>query len=118
MSSKPVTFMSASPPALTAFAPGRADTKVSATLHFPAKTDGPVAAALICDALPRSCPNEAARTAHLLARHGMAALVVDSFAARGFGLSMHPIRLLRVTEAMMLADAFAALTWLGARPDI
>lgn len=49
---------------------------------------------------------------------GIAALVVDAFAARrerGMGFTD---RLLNITETMMMADAYAGLHWLAARPEI
>lgn len=53
-----------------------------------------------------------------LAEHGYAVLVLDSLAGRGLGGVAQPMRLLGVTEAMMLADAFAALAALRQRADI
>ena len=53
-----------------------------------------------------------------LAQLGVAALVVDSVAARrdrGTGLIE---RVLNITETMMLADAYSALGFLAARPEI
>lgn len=50
---------------------------------------------------------------------GVAALVIDVFAARrDLGVGFID-RLLNITESMMLADAYAGLAWLGARhPEI
>lgn len=53
-----------------------------------------------------------------LAAMGIAVLVVDSFAARrdlGTGFTE---RLLNITESMVLADAYAGLAYLAARPEI
>ena len=53
-----------------------------------------------------------------LARMGVAALVVDSFGSRrerGVGFID---RLLNITETMILADAYSALGFLAARPEI
>jgi dienelactone hydrolase len=49
---------------------------------------------------------------------GVAALVVDAFAARRDRASSFTERLINITESMLLADAYAALDWLGERPDI
>jgi len=52
-----------------------------------------------------------------LAAKGIAALVVDVFGSRGRHGGFVE-RLLNITEAMYLADAYAALRWLDARPEI
>lgn len=49
---------------------------------------------------------------------GVAALVVDAFAARRERGMSFTDRLINITEAMMMADAYAALRWLAARPEI
>lgn len=56
------------------------------------------------------------RYAREFAAQGVAAAVVDVFAARGGGGFIE--RLITITEAMALADAFATLEWLDARPDV
>jgi len=53
-----------------------------------------------------------------LARMGVAALVVDSFGARRDRGTEFLDRVLNITETMMLADAYAALRFLAARPEI
>lgn len=53
-----------------------------------------------------------------LAERGYVALVVDSFGSRGAAHLSHPQRALRVTETMMLADAFAALRSLAGHPAV
>ena len=49
---------------------------------------------------------------------GVGALVVDSFAARREVATSFTDRLIRITETMMMADAYAGLGWLAARPEI
>lgn len=49
---------------------------------------------------------------------GVAALVVDAFAARRDRATRFTARLLAITETMLLADAFAGLRYLAARPEI
>ncbi len=56
--------------------------------------------------------------ARQLAAQGVAALVVDSFAPRRDLATGYVDRLLAITETMMAADAYAALAWLAARPEI
>lgn len=81
------------------------------------------------DPLPRDCPAVVVlqglggpklareyRYGKLLADHGYAALVVDSVGARGLEAHGDEGRALRMTETMILADAFAALRFLAAEP--
>lgn len=56
--------------------------------------------------------------ARQFAAMGTAALVIDSFAARRERGTSFIDRLLNITESMILADAYAGLGWLAARPDI
>ena len=58
------------------------------------------------------------RYGRFLAQHGCAALVIDSFAARGHAGSIHPVRAMNVTETMMVVDAFAGLRWLARHADV
>ncbi|MGQ9370262.1 dienelactone hydrolase family protein [Azospirillum sp. ST 5-10] len=53
-----------------------------------------------------------------LARWGYVAFVVDSYGPRGFGDAGHHRRAVRVTEAMLLADAHAALAHLAEHPRV
>ena len=63
---------------------------------------------------------EARETAYArqLAAQGVAALVVDSFGPRRDLATGYVDRLLAITESMLAADAYAALAWLSARPEI
>ena len=49
---------------------------------------------------------------------GVAALVVDTFGSRRDIATAYVDRVLRITETTMVADAYAALRWLAARPDV
>jgi dienelactone hydrolase len=49
---------------------------------------------------------------------GVGALVVDSFSARRDVATSFLDRLIRITETMLMADAYAGLGWLAARPEI
>ena len=53
-----------------------------------------------------------------LAAMGIGALVVDAFAARRDRATSFTERLLNITETMVMADAYAGLAWLAARPEI
>jgi dienelactone hydrolase len=56
--------------------------------------------------------------ARQFASMGIGALVVDAFAARRERGTGFTDRLLNITEAMMMADAYAGLAWLAVRPEI
>ncbi len=56
--------------------------------------------------------------AQQLANLGVAALVVDSFAARRDRAASFVERLLEITEVMLVADAYAALAYLDSRPEV
>lgn len=56
--------------------------------------------------------------ARQLARQGVAALVIDAFSPRRDRATSFTDRLIQITETMLLADAFAGLGWLAARPEI
>jgi dienelactone hydrolase len=56
--------------------------------------------------------------ARQLAELGVAALVVDTFGARRERATSFDERLIEITETMMVADAYAALRHLAARPEI
>src|SRR5262245_20287136 len=49
---------------------------------------------------------------------GVGALGVDSFAARREVATSFTDRLIRITETMLMADAYAGLGWLAAQPEI
>ncbi len=53
-----------------------------------------------------------------LAAMGVAALVVDAFGARKHMADRFIERLIKITEMMLVADAYAALDYLAARPDV
>ena len=56
--------------------------------------------------------------AQQFAAMGIAALVVDTFGSRTDIATEYVDRMLKVTETMMVADAYAALDFLAARPEI
>ncbi len=114
-----VTFPSFSPftPADMADPAERVPTPSVATFFKPNAT-GKVPAVVL---LHGSSGVQSAREltyARQFAAMGIASLVVDSFAARRDRGTGFIDRLLNITESMMLADAYAGLGWLAARPDI
>lgn len=58
------------------------------------------------------------RYAEMLAKQGYVALAVDTFGSRNADHAIHSLRALRVTETMMLADAYAALVHLASLPMV
>lgn len=58
------------------------------------------------------------RYGRMLAEEGYVTLAVDTFGSRNAAYAIHSLRAIHVTETMMLADAFAALTHLAALPMV
>lgn len=107
-----------SPFVLTDHGQGRAAAVLKAELYRPATLAPPFPAVVVSEGLGGVKTARERRYGRFLAQNGFAALVVDSFATRGYAQSRHPIRAINVTESMMVADAFAGLSWLAARPDV
>jgi dienelactone hydrolase len=99
---------------------GRRDASppLKAELYRPANASGPLPAVVISEGLGGVKVARERRYGRFLAQCGFAAVVMDTFATRGYARYPDPVRALNVTEAMMLADNFAALTWLAGRDDI
>lgn len=91
---------------------------IQGELHLPQATTGPVPAVVLSQGLGGVKDARERRYGRFLAEHGYAALVFDSFVSRGKHRFVDSIRALRVSETMLLADAFAALAYLAGRPDI
>lgn len=91
---------------------------LSAEFYRPATTKGPYPAVVVSEGLGGVKTARERRYGRFLAQNGFAVLVVDSFATRGHASSPHPLRAIRVTESMMIADTFAGLEWLAARDDV
>lgn len=113
-----VQIPACSPFVLTDYGVRETPCTLPAELYTPATLKPPYPAVVISEGLGGVKVARERRYGRFLAQNGFAALVIDSFSARGFGNSPHPIRAINVTETMMLADAFAALTWLAERPDV
>ena len=87
-------------------------------LALPSGARQPVPAVVIMEGLGGLIQSREFAYARRLAGRGYAALVVDSFGSRGAAGLSHPRRALRVTEAMLLGDAFGALQFLARHPRI
>jgi dienelactone hydrolase len=120
---QPVTFRSSSPFTLTDVGPDTErdpPTTAQATLFLPAKTS-PTARVPAVVLLHGAAGVQDARDltyGRQLAAMGVAALAVDAFASRRDRASSFVERLIEITEAMLLADAYGGLHYLAARPDI
>ncbi|CAM9881279.1 unnamed protein product [Discosporangium mesarthrocarpum] len=95
-------------------------TEANGTLFLPAgaSADNPVPAVIM---LHGASGVKAARSLTYgaqFARMGVAALAIDAFGARRDRATRFIDRLLNITETMLIADAYAALRWLDARPEI
>ena len=114
-------FPSTSPLLLRDAAPGgrTPGTRViTGELTLPEAGDRPAPAVVISQGLSGVSAGREHRYARMLAAEGRAVLVFDSFAARARAGTADPLKAFHVTEAMLLADAFAALDALSRRPDI
>lgn len=92
--------------------------QLHAELHLPGSATGPGSAVVVLDGLGGPMRHRERQYGRMLAARGFVALVLDSFATRGVGESGDIRRAVKVTEAMMLSDAFTALGYLAARPDV
>lgn len=118
-----VTFPSHSPFALSDISGGPErdpPTTAMGTLFVPraASAQDPVPAVVLLHGASGVLGARELTYARQFAAGGVAALVVDVFGARRDRASGFVNRLLEITEAMFLADAYAALRYLGRRPGI
>lgn len=115
----PVRFPSRSP-----FSPGQVRdapaTEAVGTLFLPpgATAERPPPAVVLLHGSGGIVAAREPAYARQLAGLGVAALVVDSFASRRDMATGYVDRLLAITETMLAADAYAALAWLGSRPEV
>lgn len=114
-----VRFLSADPFALTevATAPER---EVAARLYLPeaAAAEAPVPAVILLHGAGGVLSARELTYARQLAEMGVAALVLDAFGNRRDLATGFIERLLSITEAMLLADAFAGLRFLEGLPEV
>ena len=117
-----VTFPSSSP-----FAPsdvGATDTPAAtaqAELYLPpgARPDGTTPAVVMLHGAAGNIAERGATYGPQLAAMGVAVLVIDTFGSRPeLGAGGFRQRLLNITESMFVADAYAGLRFLAARPEI
>ncbi len=116
-----VSFPTSDPYTLQEAAAGMAPTRdAAATLYMPdtAATAQPVPAVILLHGSGGTQQVREHGYARQLAAQGVAALVVDVFSSRRDIATGFIDRVLNITEAMYLADAFAGLRYLDSRPDI
>jgi dienelactone hydrolase len=75
-------------------------------------------AVVILPGLGGIIPERELRYGKMLAEQGYVTLAVDTFGSRDAAYSNHTLRALRVTETMMLADAYAAMAHLARLPMV
>jgi dienelactone hydrolase len=120
---RPITFPSSSPFTLSDVGPDSdkdPPTTAQGTLFLPARaspTSRVPAVVLLHGAAGVQDARDLAYGRQLAAM-GVAALSVDAFASRRDRASSFLERLIEITEAMILADAYSGLHYLAARPDI
>jgi dienelactone hydrolase len=120
---QPVTFPSSSPFTLSDVGPDSdkdPPTTAQGTLFLPAKASATARVPAVVLLHGAAGVQEARDLTYgrQLAAMGVAALSVDAFASRRDRASGFLERLIEITEAMILADAYSALHYLAARPDI
>ncbi|WP_340117166.1 dienelactone hydrolase family protein [Pelagibius sp. 7325] len=118
-----ITFASASPFTLSNVGNGAEEappTEAQGTLYLPpeASAAAPVPAVVILHGASGVQSVRELTYARQFAAQGTAALVIDVFAARRDRASSFINRLLEITEAMFLADAYAGLEYLAALPQV
>lgn len=118
-----VSFPSHSPFTLSDVGDGGADgssTTARGTLFMPegASPQAPVPAVVLLHGASGVLAPRELTYARQFAAMGVAALVVDAFAVRRDRATRFVDRLIEITEAMLLADAFAALRALAGRPEV
>lgn len=117
---EPVSFPSRSPFVLADVPHAKATTAIGTLYRVPAALAGGrrVPAVILLHGAGGILPAREHAYARQLAAMGAAALVVDVFGARRDRATGFMERLLEITETMAVADAYAALRYLQARPEI
>ena len=118
-----VSFASSSPfvPADVGAGPRKAPPTAAVAGYYPARGASvrrPAPAVILLHGASGVSDGREGVYARQFAAQGVAALVVDVFAARRDRATGFIDRLLNITESMALADAFAGLAWLDARPEV
>ncbi|MBJ3775383.1 dienelactone hydrolase family protein [Acuticoccus mangrovi] len=110
---------SSSPFGLADRAAGKAPATPADVRFYPARgasPEKPAPAVILLHGAGGVSERREGRYAQEFAAQGVAVAVIDVFGARGGGRFVE--RLIKTTEAMALADAFATLRWLEGRPDV
>ena len=116
---EPVRFASTSPFGLRDAVAGRGEPiEAIGRLYLPAAATGPVPAAVLLHGSGGILQPREPTYARQFAAMGWATLVVDVFGSRVAPGTRFTERLLNVTEAMFLADAYAGLRFLAEHPAI
>ncbi len=118
---EPVRFASHSPFNLADVGAGPEldpPTEAVGTLYLPASLDAPAPAVVLLHGASGGRAQREDTYGRQLAALGIAALVIDAFAPRRHMGRGFVERILNISETMLLADAYAALRYLGARPEI
>ncbi len=116
---QPVGFPSISPFGLVdAPDPDVPAVTASARLYLPQGGGAPVPAVVLLHGAGGVMPSRSPTYARQFAAMGVAALVVDVFAPRRDIATGFTRRVLSITEAMYLADAYSGLAFLADRPEI
>jgi dienelactone hydrolase len=116
-----VTFPSHSPFALADVGAGaELDPPIEAvgTLYLPAEIEAPVPAVILLHGASGVRGAREQTYGRQFAAMGIAALVIDAFAPRRDMGRGFVERILNITETMLIADAYAGLRYLAARPEI
>ena len=119
--SEPVTFASHSPFTLGDVGAGAEldpPTEAVGTLYLPAASDAPVPAVILLHGASGVRGMREQTYGRQLAAMGIGALVIDAFAPRRDMARGFIERILNITETMLIADAYAGLRYLAARPEI
>jgi dienelactone hydrolase len=115
---EPVRFASTSPYVLADAGDGAPPARAAARLFLPPDVGAPVPAVVLLHGAGGVSHARELRYARQLAARGWAALVLDVFGPRVAPGTGFVRRLLDVTEAMFLADAYAALDVLRTHPRV
>jgi len=117
----PVTFPSHSPFSLPDVGGGPdvdPPTEAVGTLYLPDAIDVPVPAVIMLHGASGLRGRREETYGRQLAGMGIAVLVLDAFAPRRTMARGFVERVLNITETMLIADAYGALRYLAARPEI
>jgi dienelactone hydrolase len=93
-------------------------TQAVGTLYLPAQIEAPVPAVILLHGASGVRRGREQTYGRQLAAMGIGALVIDAFAPRRAMADGFVERILNIPETMLIADAYAGLRYLAARPEI